>query len=133
MPASLPLDKVENTSDFFASLINTFQRHRNCREGSCLRYNKRTKDMRCRYHFPRQLLEAAGVTMGIDGKSWKFAPKRNDQRMNQCVAEMVIGWMANTDFQPATSINGLIEYAAKYCSKPGKESKSYSDLTKEVI
>jgi hypothetical protein len=42
--------------------------------------------------------------------------------------------MANIDFQPATSINGLmIEYAAKYCSKPEKESKSYTDLTKEVI
>jgi hypothetical protein len=39
----------------------------------------------------------------------------------------------HTDFQPATSINGLIEYAAKYCSKPEKESKSYSDLSKEVI
>jgi hypothetical protein len=30
--------------------------------------------------------------MDIDGKSWKFAPKRNGEMMNQCVAEMVIGW-----------------------------------------
>jgi hypothetical protein len=29
--------------------------------------------------------------MDIDGKSWKFAPKRNDPRMSQCVVEMVIG------------------------------------------
>ena len=73
------------------------------------------------------------MTTDIDGKSWKFAPKRNHQRMNQCVAKMVISWMANTDFQPATSIKGLVEHAVKYCSKPEKESKFYNDLTKEVI
>jgi hypothetical protein len=48
--------------------------------------------------------------------------------MNQCVAEMVIDWMANTDFQPAASINGL-----SIAPKPEKESKSYNDLTKEAI
>jgi hypothetical protein len=102
-----PLIRLRIRQISLVSLVNTFQRHRSCREGVCLHHNKKTKDVRCRYYFPRQLLEAAGVTMKIDGKSWKFAPKRNDPRMNQCVAELVISWMANTDFQPATSISTI--------------------------
>ena len=73
----------ENMSDFLVSFVNTFQRHRSCREGVCLPHNKKTKDVRYRYYFPRQLLEAAGVTMNIDGKSWKFAPKRNKQSKDE--------------------------------------------------
>lgn len=132
-PCSLPFNNLENTSEQCASLLNTFQYHRKCTVNSCLRKNKKTNEVKCRYFFPRKLLEAAGVTMDIDGKSWKFAPRRNDERMNQCVFLFVLGWMANTDFQPATTLVGLVEYCAKYCSKPEKESKSYKDLQCEII
>src|SRR6267378_5103081 len=65
-----PLKRLRILLIFFTSLINNFQRHRNCKEGVCLRHNKKTNDVRCRYYFPRRLLEAG---VDIDGKSWKFA------------------------------------------------------------
>jgi hypothetical protein len=44
-----------------------------------------------------------------------------------------MGWMANTDIQPATTLHGLIEYAAKYTLKPEKKTISYQDLQTEVL
>jgi hypothetical protein len=41
--------------------------------------------------------------------------------------------MANTDIQPATTLHGLIEYAAKYTSKPEKKTLSYQGLLTEVL
>ena len=41
--------------------------------------------------------------------------------------------MANTDIQPATTLHGLIEYAAKYASKPEKKSESYKSIQTEVL
>ena len=39
-----------------------------------------------------------------------------------------MGWMANTDIQPPTSLFAVLAYVAKYVSKPETKSKSYTDL-----
>jgi ATP-dependent DNA helicase PIF1 len=39
-----------------------------------------------------------------------------------------MGWMANTDIQPPTSLYAVLAYVAKYVSKPETKSASYTDL-----
>ena len=120
-PASLPWEDVQNTSDQFAAFINRFQMHPACRPG-CLRENISTKEVNCRFYFPRPIRDVPAITREIDNKSWRFAPIRNHPRVNQCSPVITFGWMANTDIQPATTLYGLIEYAAKYTSKPAPNS-----------
>ncbi|KAI9652816.1 MAG: hypothetical protein M1829_001469 [Trizodia sp. TS-e1964] len=44
-----------------------------------------------------------------------------------------MGWMANTDVQPPTTLFSVLGYVAKYVSKPEIKSQSYSDLQKLVL
>jgi hypothetical protein len=46
---------------------------------------------------------------------------------------LTLGWLANTDIQPSTSLKAVIEYAAKYVSKPEKQSTSFQQLQREII
>ena len=39
-----------------------------------------------------------------------------------------MGWMANTDVQPPTTLFTVLAYVAKYVSKPETKSRSYTDL-----
>ncbi len=48
--------------------------------------------------------------------------------MNQCSPLITMGWMANTDIQPPTSLWAVLAYVAKYVSKPETKSRSYIDL-----
>jgi hypothetical protein len=45
---------------------------------------------------------------------------------------MALGWLANTDLQPAVTYKGLILYVAKYVSKPEIKSASYQELQDQV-
>jgi hypothetical protein len=44
-----------------------------------------------------------------------------------------MGWMANTDIQPPTSLFAVLTYVAKYVSKPEIKSKSYKDLQGMIL
>lgn len=41
--------------------------------------------------------------------------------------------MANTDAQPATTFEGLLQYVAKYVSKPEKSSHSYMEIQRQLL
>ena len=53
--------------------------------------------------------------------------------MNQCSPLITMGWMANTDIQPPTSLFAVLAYVAKYVSKPEVKSKSYKDLQGMIL
>ena len=131
-PASLPFIHICNTDEQVATFMNRFQMHATCAPGRCLRKNKTTNIVECRFFFPRELQEHALVTKSINKKSWMLGVERNVERLAQCSPVMALGWLANTDLQPAVTYKGLILYVAKYVSKPEIKSASYQELQDQV-
>ncbi|KID80837.1 ATP-dependent DNA helicase PIF1 [Metarhizium guizhouense ARSEF 977] len=132
-PASLPFIHICNTDEQVAIFMNRFQMHARCAPGRCLRKNKTTDVVECRFFFPRELQERALVTKSINKKSWMFGVERNVERLAQCSPVMALGWLANTDLQPAVTYKGLILYVAKYVSKPEIRSASYQELQEQIL
>jgi hypothetical protein len=73
------------------------------------------------------------VTQEINHKGWLFSPARNQANLNQCTPLLTVGWMANTDIQPPTSLHAVLSYIGKYVSKPEKSSLSYTELQSQVL
>jgi hypothetical protein len=128
----LPFIHICNTDEQVATFMNRFQMHATCTPGRCLRKNKTTDIVECRFFFPRELQEHALVTKSINKKSWMLGVERNVERLAQCSPVMALGWLANTDLQPAVTYRGLILYVAKYVSKPEIKSASYQELQDQV-
>lgn len=131
-PASLPFIHIFNTNDQLSAFMNRLQQHATCMPGYCLRMNKATKVVECRFFFPRELQEYALVTKNVNKKSWMFGAPRNQDRLNQCIPVIPIGWMANSDAQPAATYGGLANYVGKYVSKAEKKSDTYQEIQAQV-
>lgn len=131
-PASLALADLANTTDQFAALLNRLQMHSACRAPYCLRAT-RDQAPTCRFFFPRPLFPHPVVTRDINHKGWLFSPARNQAPLNQCAPIIAMGWMANTDIQPPTSLRAVLSYIGKYVSKPEKASASYAELQAQVL
>ena len=131
-PASLPPSDVANTPDQFAALLNRLQQH-TCSPAYCLRTKKGEAAARCRFFYPRPLATRPAVTRSINQKSYTFAPVRNQAVLNQCAPVITLGWLANTDIQPSTTLDGILTYLGKYVSKPEKSSASYTELQAQVL
>ncbi len=133
-PASLAHTDVANTADQFAAFLNRLQVHSTCRALYCLRPKKGSETPpSCRFYFPRPLFPVPVVTQEINHKGWLFSPARNQANLNQCAPILTIGWMANTDIQPPTSLHAILSYIGKYVSKPEKSSLSYTELQSQIL
>ena len=133
-PASLAPADVANTADQFAAFLNRLQMHSACRASYCLRVPKGSdQPPTCRFFYLRPLFQHAVVTKEINHKSWLFSPARNQGALNQCAPVITMGWMANTDIQPPTSLHAVLSYVGKYVSKPEKSSASYTELQSQVL
>ena len=133
-PASLARKDVANTADQFAAFLNRLQVHSTCRVPYCLRPKKGSEaPPSCRFFFPRPLFPDPVVTQEINHKGWLFSPSRNQANLNQCTPLLTVGWMANTDIQPPTSLHAVLSYIGKYVSKPEKSSLSYTELQSQVL
>jgi ATP-dependent DNA helicase PIF1 len=132
-PASLAPADVANTGDQFAAFLNRLQIHSACRAPYCLRVKKGGGNPTCRFFFPRPLFTAPVVTKDINHQAWLFSPARNQETLNQCAPAIAMGWMANTDIQPSTSLRAVLSYIGKYVSKPEKSSTSYRELQAQVL
>ncbi|XP_044717909.1 uncharacterized protein HRG_08551 [Hirsutella rhossiliensis] len=53
---------------------------------------------------------------------------RNDGQINHYNRLLTVAWLANTDVSPCTSLQQVIDYAAKYCSKSEKKSESFAQI-----
>jgi hypothetical protein len=133
-PASLAPADVANTADQFAAFLNRLQIHSTCRAPYCLRRKKDSDTpLECRFFFPRPLFSDPVVTKEINHKSWLFSPARNQSNLNQSAPVITMGWMANTDIQPPTTLHAVLSYVGKYVSKPEKASMSYTELQGQVL
>jgi ATP-dependent DNA helicase PIF1 len=132
-PAALQPTAVTNTSDQFAALLNRLQMHSQCRPSYCLRSKAGSLDQYCRFWFPRPLSTIPMITDQINHKNLMFAPRRNQATVNQCSPVILMGWLANIDIQPATTLHAVLTYIGKYVSKPEKSSASYTELQSQVL
>ncbi|OAQ57415.2 ATP-dependent DNA helicase PIF1 [Pochonia chlamydosporia 170] len=152
-PLSVDPLSTEMTFLRLSQIVNRCQRHR-CNTTYCLRVRKRTGDLardmegaaadieatnaasperECRFDFPRALRELAAV-IRKEGKSYYvFEAARNDNLMNHFNPAIILGWLANIDISPCTSLQAVITYAAKYCSKSEKKTEPYCKLADQVL
>ena len=152
-PLSVDPLGVEMTFLRLSQIVNRCQRHR-CNTAYCLRVRKRSRDLandmegaaadieaanvadperECRFNFPRALRELAAV-IRKEGKSYYiFEAARNDCLMNHFNPAIILGWLANIDISPCTSLQAVIMYAAKYCSKSEKKTEPYCKLADQVL
>jgi hypothetical protein len=82
----------------------------------------------CHFSYSRKLFLELVVTKEINHKSWLFSLIQNQAYLNQYSIIIIIGWMANTNIQPLTSLEALLSYIAKYMSKLKKSSDLYLEI-----
>ncbi|KIM94114.1 hypothetical protein OIDMADRAFT_35163 [Oidiodendron maius Zn] len=116
-----------NTSDQFAAFLNCLQLYSTYRLSYCLQ-TKKGIEPKCRFFYPRPLMERPTVTKEINHRDYIFAPAYNQATLNQCLPVVTIGWMANTDIQPSLSLYTVLAYLTKYVLKPEKSSIFYTKL-----
>ncbi|KAH7115546.1 PLC-like phosphodiesterase [Dactylonectria macrodidyma] len=78
--------------------------------------NVANPERECRFDFPRALRELAAVIRKKGRSYYVFEAARNDSLMNNFNPAIILGWLANIDISPCTSLQAVITYAAKYCT-----------------
>ncbi|KJZ69477.1 hypothetical protein HIM_11139 [Hirsutella minnesotensis 3608] len=116
---------------FLSMVVNRVQRHR-C-NNYCMQLNKHTKQVECRFGFPHAQRLLASLEKVPHSKHWSFRGERNDGQINHYNRLLTIAWLANTDVSPCTSLQQVIDYAAKYCSKSEKKSESFAQIGKALM
>ncbi|XP_044716015.1 ATP-dependent DNA helicase PIF1 [Hirsutella rhossiliensis] len=114
------------TVQFLSMVVNRVQRHR-C-NNYCMQLNKHTKQVECRFGFPHGQRLLASLDKVPHSKHWNFRGERNDGHINHYNRLLTVAWLANTDVSPCTSLQQVIDYAAKYCSKSEKKSESFAQI-----
>ncbi|KPM39851.1 hypothetical protein AK830_g6688 [Neonectria ditissima] len=120
-----------------SEVINRVQRHR-CTEAYCLRRRRLpdgtlSETAVCRFNFPRELHDEAYVTTRLNPQYLIFNSARNDTSLNNYNRTLSVGWLANHDISPCTSVHAVVNYIAKYCSKAEHQTQSYRDIAREVL
>ncbi|KAF4459409.1 ATP-dependent DNA helicase PIF1, partial [Fusarium albosuccineum] len=152
-PLSTDPLSIDMTFLRLSQIVNRCQRHK-CNTTYCLRVRKRTGDIardmegaatdieaanaanperECRFDFPRALRELAAVIRKEGRSYYIFEAARNDSLMNHFNPAIILGWLANIDISPCTSLQAVITYAAKYCSKSEKKTEPYCKLADQVL
>ncbi|KAI0121499.1 ATP-dependent DNA helicase PIF1 [Hypoxylon sp. NC0597] len=94
---------------------------------------KPNPEPKCRFFFPREPREAPAI-VEKEGRSWyTFEAERNDTHLNQFSRMVSLCWLANIDISPYTSVQAVINYAAKYCSKGETPSTTYAEIAKDIL
>ncbi|PGH14938.1 hypothetical protein GX50_09011, partial [[Emmonsia] crescens] len=138
-PSSLPFHQQVNSKDYCAALINRFGRHTQHSEAYCLRKDRASGEVKCRFYYPRPLRDEAAICCrnGEPGppahkSQWAFSAQRNDPLLQAFSPIVTLGWLANGDLSPSTSIEAVLKYAAKYCTKDEVKSQSYRQIAQTV-
>jgi len=148
----LSVDPLETgvTWEWLNRIVNRCQRH-HCSTTYCLRVTKRDADRArevseqaatggqpppaptCRFLFPRPAREAAEVIKRPGKGWWSFEAERNDTHLNKYNPLVALCWLANIDCSPCTSVDAVINYAAKYCSKSESQTSTYAQIAKSIL
>ncbi|KAJ3902033.1 hypothetical protein F5879DRAFT_766891, partial [Lentinula edodes] len=91
---------LEDTKRELAQYLNRFQRHTRCTAGYCLRRNKETGQLFCRFGFPWKERVTSEYVRDPGRDFAEFHTRRNDPLLNSYNAAFTLGWRANVDIQP---------------------------------
>ncbi|KAM4062388.1 PIF1-like helicase [Hirsutella rhossiliensis] len=69
----------------------------------------------------------------VNPEPQRIQGERNDGQINHYNRLLTVAWLANTDVSPCTSLQQVIDYAAKYCSKSEKKSESFAQIGKALM
>ncbi|EXU95371.1 PIF1-like helicase [Metarhizium robertsii] len=130
-PLTLNLLQQPLTVQLLSMVVNRVQRH-HC-NNYCMQLNKRTKQVECRFGFPHGQRLLASLDKLPHSKHWCFRGERNDSQINHYNRLLTVAWLANTDISPCTSLQQVVDYAAKYCSKSEKKSESFAQIGKALM
>ncbi|KJZ70977.1 hypothetical protein HIM_09632 [Hirsutella minnesotensis 3608] len=119
------------TVQLLSMVLNRVQRH-HC-NNYCMQLNKHTKQVECRFGFPHGQRLLASLDRVPHSKHWSFRGERNDGQINHYNRLLTVAWLANTDVSPCTSLQQVIDYAAKYCSKSEKKSESFAQIGRALM
>lgn len=93
---------------------------------SCLRMNRTTRQMECRFRFPKELQEQTTIEVNPNNQKLVLKLKRNDPKLNNIIPSISVINRSNTDFQPIVSLDCCVNYIAKYAGKDEPQSNELS-------
>jgi ATP-dependent DNA helicase PIF1 len=129
---SLPFSEMGYNNGELGSILTRCYEHV-CTEQYCLRKDKVTKSMRCRFEAPWDLRDTPTFEKPV-GKSYqRFLAVRNHARLNAYARILPLGWRANTDIQVCTSTAGVVQYMGVYVGKGEVQSASFKDVARGVL
>ena len=91
-----------------------------------------TGEVRCRFKFPKALYNKAAMVLDPNG-NWTMEPQCNEERLNAFNPLMTLGWRANIDFKPITTLHSVLKYITKYVSKPEYKTDAYIHIVQSVF
>lgn len=130
-PLTMNLLQQPLTVQLLSMVVNRVQRHR-C-NNYCMQLNRRTKQVECRFGFPHGQRLLASLDKLPHSKHWCFRGERNDSQINHYNRLLTVAWLANTDISPCTSLQQVVDYVAKYCSKSEKKSETFAQIGKALM
>lgn len=130
-PCSKSLSDVVNLDEDLIELINHVQRHTKCSKFYCLKFDKKTKTVKCRFGFPKDLLSETTITEINGILDILFA--RNDALLNKFIAWLLQTWRSNVDASPIFSDYAVSRYIAKYSAKCEVKSNELDSLISDII
>ncbi|KAL5698787.1 DNA helicase [Ranunculus cassubicifolius] len=130
IPVGADLRSDEND---YISLVNWVERHSKC--GTyCLRMNRRTKQMVCRFKYPMEILEQSKIIEEPpDSNMYRYMGRRNDELVNSHNRDVLQTWRANIDWSAILSREAVLYYVAKYAAKSEPASKNYNETLRGII
>ena len=131
-PSRKRFREVHDYDEDVAQLLRTVQRHTKCSKDYCLRQNKRTKTIECRFQFPKDETDHCAFKLS-DSNTSEFCPKRNDKWLNKYNRFILQLWRANIDVSPVLSKEALMMYLAKYISKSERQSQAFESLFSSLL
>jgi len=131
--------KDNETSHEF--LVNQVQGPHDHNKGSCQEKNNKTDEIKCRFHFPFDLIENTDIIFEAHGKNsngdiiyrTKIITKRNDSLINGYCRFMLDSWRTNMDFQIIMDPVACAQYIAKYTTKCETSSKQKVKFMRDII
>ena len=110
-----PYAEVKDFDMDLVELIATCQRHTRCSTAYCLK-KKKNGELQCRFRYPKDLQPVTVLVTEDDEPCLKT--QRNDPLLNSYNPVQLIAWRGNVDIQLIVSRRRVLNYCAKYATKP---------------
>jgi hypothetical protein len=131
--SSVSFFERNNTRFELAKFLNRVQRHIVCTFVYCLRQNKKTKKIVCRFHYSRSERDVVAVIYEVNLKWLIYSSSRNDSLFNNYNFIISMRWLTNIDVSFCTNFKSILHYIAKYCFKVETKSLKLKVIVQTVL